>query len=506
MRAAALAAVGAASRRWPSGSGSTRSPRAFPRTVVAATSPRCSTAGAACRRVERRDQRRRPRRWPRGDRAPRTRRRRRAAPRPVRHARRRELATAVGDLEADARSAQRTAHARRRRLRAARDAHLAAREAHDEAQRAARRAREDADAAGAAVERAPAERSPISSAELAELPRRRRGSRPIPRGRPTTDRAGGAAGRRATRRGRERDELAAPARRGARGVDGDARRGRGASRRGPAGAHASGPCARRASRSCEPVDPRRRASRSNEPAPSAPRSPAAPLADARSADGGGRDARPPPTRPSRGADAELLELEREQGGRRTSSASWSARHRPPRSRRRAATRRSRPWLRERELALDGLPALGGDGEAPDSRRDRRARRRGARGGAATRSPHARRRSDRSTRSRSRSIASWPARLEEMTDPGRRPARRDRLDRGADRPARRRDRRAVRRRLPRHRREVRRVLPAPLRRRLRLAADGATRPMATRRAASRSWSGRPASASSGWRCCRAASGR
>ena len=70
------------------------------------------------------------------------------------HARRRELAAAIAELESDSSAAQQAAHEAADALRAARGAHLAAREAHDEADRAIRRAREGHDAAIAAERRA----------------------------------------------------------------------------------------------------------------------------------------------------------------------------------------------------------------------------------------------------------------------------------------------------------------------------------------------------------------
>jgi chromosome segregation protein len=70
------------------------------------------------------------------------------------HARRRELAAAIAELESDFSAAQQAAHEAADALRAARGAHLAAREAHDEADRAGRRARESLDAANASARRA----------------------------------------------------------------------------------------------------------------------------------------------------------------------------------------------------------------------------------------------------------------------------------------------------------------------------------------------------------------
>ena len=63
------------------------------------------------------------------------------------HARRRDLASAVGQMDDVARSAQTAAHAATERLRNARDAHLAAREAGDDAEAGLRRLRADFDAA-----------------------------------------------------------------------------------------------------------------------------------------------------------------------------------------------------------------------------------------------------------------------------------------------------------------------------------------------------------------------
>ena len=69
------------------------------------------------------------------------------------HARRRELADAVGQHERRLADAQETSHAATARLRAAREAHLAAREAADEADHRQRRSRSEVDAAQSAVER-----------------------------------------------------------------------------------------------------------------------------------------------------------------------------------------------------------------------------------------------------------------------------------------------------------------------------------------------------------------
>ena len=69
------------------------------------------------------------------------------------HARRRELSAAIGELEARFADAQQAAHTAAEGLRAARSEHLAAREAHDEAERASRVARESRQAAEAAVQR-----------------------------------------------------------------------------------------------------------------------------------------------------------------------------------------------------------------------------------------------------------------------------------------------------------------------------------------------------------------
>ena len=71
-----------------------------------------------------------------------------------RHARRRELAAAVADLERRHAEAQAAAHATTERLRAAREAHLRARDAHDEAERAERRHRAEHDATQAREQRA----------------------------------------------------------------------------------------------------------------------------------------------------------------------------------------------------------------------------------------------------------------------------------------------------------------------------------------------------------------
>jgi chromosome segregation protein len=70
------------------------------------------------------------------------------------HARRRELADAVTELERRHVQAGSAAHAATERLRAAREAHLRARDAHDEADRAERRHRAEHDAALARDERA----------------------------------------------------------------------------------------------------------------------------------------------------------------------------------------------------------------------------------------------------------------------------------------------------------------------------------------------------------------
>ena len=84
------------------------------------------------------------------------------------HARRRELGRAIGELETRFAEAQQAAHAATENLRAARSEHLAAREAHDEAERVARVARESRAAANAAVERE-AERMAALVDDLAAL-------------------------------------------------------------------------------------------------------------------------------------------------------------------------------------------------------------------------------------------------------------------------------------------------------------------------------------------------
>jgi chromosome segregation protein len=84
------------------------------------------------------------------------------------HARRRELAAAVADLEHRSSAAQQAAHDAAAALREVRTVHLAARESHDEAERAARVARQEHDAASAAAERE-AEQLARLDADLAAL-------------------------------------------------------------------------------------------------------------------------------------------------------------------------------------------------------------------------------------------------------------------------------------------------------------------------------------------------
>ena len=96
------------------------------------------------------------------------------------HARRRELGQAVTDIEARFAEAQGAAHTTADALRSSRAEHLAAREAHDELERAARVARESRVAADAAVERGK-ERLDALDSDLVSL---RAGS-------PTVDSAGG---------------------------------------------------------------------------------------------------------------------------------------------------------------------------------------------------------------------------------------------------------------------------------------------------------------------------
>jgi chromosome segregation protein len=79
------------------------------------------------------------------------------------HARRRELADAVADLEHRHADAGAAAHAATERLRAVREAHLRARDAHDEADRAERRHRAEHDAALALEERATRRATAIAS-------------------------------------------------------------------------------------------------------------------------------------------------------------------------------------------------------------------------------------------------------------------------------------------------------------------------------------------------------
>jgi chromosome segregation protein len=85
------------------------------------------------------------------------------------HARRRDLAAAVGRMENEARAIQADAHATTERLRAARDAHLAAREATDEADATLRRLRAEGAAADDAVSRL-TERLAQLDADLAAAP------------------------------------------------------------------------------------------------------------------------------------------------------------------------------------------------------------------------------------------------------------------------------------------------------------------------------------------------
>jgi len=84
------------------------------------------------------------------------------------HARRRELATAISELERHFSAAQQAAHEAAQELRGARGAHLAAREAHDEADRTHRRAREAHEVQVAAADRA-AERMKRLATDLAAL-------------------------------------------------------------------------------------------------------------------------------------------------------------------------------------------------------------------------------------------------------------------------------------------------------------------------------------------------
>ena len=84
------------------------------------------------------------------------------------HARRRELGLAVAELEVRFADAQASAHAASEALRAARSEHLAARDAHDEAERMARVARESRAAAAASAQRE-RERADRLAGELATL-------------------------------------------------------------------------------------------------------------------------------------------------------------------------------------------------------------------------------------------------------------------------------------------------------------------------------------------------
>lgn len=95
------------------------------------------------------------------------------------HARRRELAEAIAGVESDAVAAQAAAHDAAERLRAARDRHVADRDRFDEAERVMRRAREELDAAQAAIHRH-SERVARAEAELAGLTSAAAESRPDP--------------------------------------------------------------------------------------------------------------------------------------------------------------------------------------------------------------------------------------------------------------------------------------------------------------------------------------
>ncbi len=372
------------------------------------------------------------------------------------HARRRELTAAVGRMETEARAAQADAHDTAERLRAARDAHLAARESTDEADATLRRQRAEVESAGTNLTRQ-SERLAQLDAELAEDPGPgvADGSATPPAGLAELQEAADRA--RATRDDRARARDAARDAWNATRGEAETLETRVAGRRGDRSLRE----ARVAQLSSALPDRRAIVERFSAERDALE----AEAVTARAADAEAATAQERTEAERSARRTELLELERDQGG---GGARLGELERAAQATAIEASLRDEALAalaRERELALDGLPET--SIEAPldeiDALDDDALEI-----GEPSRATHAGTdRLGQPVRRRGAPRGGDPARGD--VRPGRRPAGRDRVDRGAHREARRGDRGAIRRRLPRHRREVRRVLPPPVRGRVCLPA-------------------------------------
>ncbi len=267
------------------------------------------------------------------------------------HARRRDLADATASIERELADAQTAAHAATERLRAGRDAHLAAADGHDEADLARRRARAELEAAGDRARRA-GERVEQLDVEGSQLRDELAGAKAAPAPTPASDEL--AELQRAADAARER--------RDARAAERDAARERWSTTRGAAELAETRISDRRRERAVAearvaqleaslPERIRARQEQTGERDRLADELQAAREADA------GAEATHVSAEVARGERrSELLDLERAQGG---TSSRLGELERAAQSTAIEASRRDESLAalgRERELALDGLPA------------------------------------------------------------------------------------------------------------------------------------------------------
>jgi chromosome segregation protein len=279
------------------------------------------------------------------------------------HLRRRELAELVARIDAERAEASEDGHEAVRRLRSARDRHLAARAAHDAAEGALRRARADADAAEAHASRA-AEAVGRLEAELRSLPAQRPISAESPAERvpaPPPDRL--VALDDAARRARERRDGAAAAT--------DAARDEWNEKRAAAEALDSRTAGRRGTTAL--LEARIAQLESDLPARESARTALADqlataaraVAEARAADGRASGEAGSADREREQRRAALLELERSVG---SGSGQLAELERAAQATAIEASRREdalSALARERDLALEGLPAVEGEPPAPE---------------------------------------------------------------------------------------------------------------------------------------------
>ena len=263
------------------------------------------------------------------------------------HARRRELATAIGDLERELSAAQAEAHAATERLRAGRDAHIRAHDLDDEVGRRVRASSETVDTAARRLARA---RSRIADLE--------RETRELESGAPATDGPAAMSDDLAARQAeadaaRERREAAVAAR--------DAARERWAATRGVAETIETRVADQRRERALAEARvaqldaslPRRQVDRDAQEAERV--SLAEDLRLAREAEAAATSAHAEAEAVREARRGELLELERAQGG---SGARLGELERAAQATAIEASRRDEVLAslgRERELALDGIP-------------------------------------------------------------------------------------------------------------------------------------------------------